>query len=105
MKKSNDEVKNLYTTLDAYQAGFLVLQGYYPQLRKQGRKVVFCFEATPSMYDAINDYNSGATVEALRFTMAIKQLKSQIFSMKTEKEKWEIRNDLKPIKGCTPRST
>jgi len=85
MKKNNEQ--KFYTTLDSYQSGFLLLNGYTPELIEQGNKVVFCFDATEKLYQTLSDYNNGATVEAIRFTLAIKNLKSQIFSMKMNKEK------------------
>ena len=53
---------------------------------EQGNKVVFYFDATDELYQAINDYNSGTTIEAVRFALAIKNLKSQIQSARNNKE-------------------
>ncbi len=89
--RTNNEQK-FYTTLDSYQSGFLLLNGYTPKLIEQGNKVVFCFDATEELYQTISDYNAGATVEAVRFTLAIKNLKSQIFSLRRNKEKWDTTN-------------
>ncbi len=86
MKKNKEQANKFYTTLDAYQSGFLLLSGYTPKLIEQGNKVVFCFDATEELYQTISDYNSGATVEAVRFALAIKNLKSQIFSLRRNKD-------------------
>ena len=75
-----------FTTLDAYLAGFLVLSGFKPDLIEQGPKVVFSFTKTDALLDALSQYNAGATVEAVRFALTIKTLKSQIFSMRRNKE-------------------
>ena len=83
------EQKKVFTTLDAYTAGYLFLNKFTPELIQQGSKVVFCFDATDELYQSISEYNSGATVEAVRFTLAIKNLKSQIFSMRRNKENWQ----------------
>jgi len=82
MLKNNDK----FTTLDAYMAGFLTLKGHSPILIKQGQKIVFSFDAGEALDKTINEYQNGAMVDALHFTMAIKQLKSKIFSMKMENE-------------------
>jgi len=77
----------VYTTLDAYQTGFLVLKGHSPKLILQDDKIVFLFEATDAFYRDLTDYNSGASVEASKFAMTIKALKSQVISLKMSKEK------------------
>lgn len=79
-------MKKSFTTLDAYLSGYLTLRGFTPILVEQGSKVVFSFEASDSLYQAITDYNNGATVEASRLALAIKTLKSQIFSLRRNKE-------------------
>ena len=83
------EQKKVFTTLDAYTAGYLFLNKFTPELIQQGSKVVFCFDATDELYQSITEYNSGARVEAVRFSLAIKNLKSQIFSMRRNKERWQ----------------
>jgi len=80
-----NEKDRLYTTLDAYQAGFLSLNGFIPKLIEQGDKVVFCFQAGSELFKAISEYNGGALVEASRLAFAIKTLKSQIHSLRREK--------------------
>jgi hypothetical protein len=84
MKTENDDAQD-FTTLDAYLAGFLTLQGFIPQLIKQGPKVVFLFHGTIELQESINAYHSGAEVEAIRLAIAIKALKCQIFSMKMDR--------------------
>lgn len=80
-------MKNAYSTLDAYQAGFLALRGHSPSLTAQGDKVVFLFESSEGLYKDLTDYNTGALVEASRFAMTIKSLKSQIFGLRMNKGK------------------
>lgn len=76
----------IYTTLDAYQAGFLTLKNHFPNFIEQGSKVVFSFSATDGLYRDIADYNAGAVVEALRLALAVKTLKSQIHSLRKNKD-------------------
>lgn len=75
-----------FTTLDAYLAGFLTLRGFSPELVEQGSKIVFSFNATDALHKEIADYNAGSMVEACRLAFAIKTLKSQIFSLRRNKE-------------------
>lgn len=87
MKKDNGQREKVYTTLDAYQAGFLTLKGYSPKFIEQNNKIVFVFEATIDLYKEITSYNSGAMVQALTLALAVKALKSQIHSMRMNNEK------------------
>jgi hypothetical protein len=77
-----------WTTLDAFISGFLVTQGFTPSLISQNgnRKIAFSFPSSPELYKALNEYNNGALIEASRFALTVKALKSQIFSMKTNNE-------------------
>ena len=86
MRRDNDQTVTAYTTLDAYQAGFLTLRKHIPKFVEQGSKIVFSFTASDELYHDIADYNSGAVVEALRLALAVKTLKSQIHSMRKNKE-------------------
>jgi hypothetical protein len=86
VRKNNEQDEKVYTTLDAYQAGFLTLRGYIPRLADQSGKIVFVFTQSDDLLHALADYNDGAVVEAARFAFAIKTLKSQIHSMRKEKD-------------------
>lgn len=91
MKKGKDHQPSLYTTLDAYQAGFLITRGHRPALIDQGSKVAFGFVASDTLYDDLADYTNGAIIEASRFASTIKQLKSQIFSRR-DKDGFKVKN-------------
>jgi hypothetical protein len=77
--------KEIYSTLDAYQAGFLQIKGHIPELIEQGSKFAFCFKASKDVYKDLNDYQNGASIEAVKFAMTIKQLKTQIHSLRRGK--------------------
>jgi hypothetical protein len=79
-------MNNSFTTLDAYLAGYLSLKGFMPELIQQGPKVVFSFKDTPDLNQAISAYNAGEEVEAFRFVMSVKTLKSRIFSLRKNKD-------------------
>jgi hypothetical protein len=85
MRRNNGQTTKVYTTLDSYQAGFLTLKGYTPELREQNGKVVFVFPHSDSLLRALLDYNNSAMVEASKFAFSIKTLKSQIHSMRRDK--------------------
>jgi hypothetical protein len=86
MGQNNDLQERLYTTLDAYQAGFLTLRGFTPKLVDQSSKIVFVFTQSDDLLEELANYSSGAVVEAVRYSFAIKTLKSQIHSMRKNKE-------------------
>ncbi len=87
MRRNNEHQEKFYTTLDAYQAGFLTLRGFAPKLVDQNGKIVFVFIQSAELLKELSDYNTGALIEASRFAFAIKTLKSQIHSMRRGKEK------------------
>jgi len=86
MRRNNEQTEKTFTSLDAYLSGYLTLKGFLPNLILQGDKVVFSFPASTELFTAISEYNSGATVEASRLAFATKALKSQIHSMRKDKE-------------------
>ena len=83
----NDVSEKVYTTLDAYTAGFLSLKGHTPTLVEQGEKVVFAFLASEKLFKHLSAYANGEKIEASKLAFAIKNLKSQIFSLKRERGK------------------
>jgi hypothetical protein len=80
----NDDKDKVYTTLDSYQAGYLLLKGHSPKLVNHRNKIVFSFSATEGLYQNLSDYNNGDLIEALKLVTAIKELKSKIFSLKNQ---------------------
>ena len=85
MRRNNEQTKKVFTTLCAYTSGYLYLKEFTPELIQQGEKVVFVFPASDELYKELSNYNSGALVEASRFAGAIKNLKSQIHSVRRNK--------------------
>jgi hypothetical protein len=83
MKMDNEERGSLYTTLDSYQAGFLRLRGHIPALIEERGKFVFAFKSSEQLKQDLYEYHNGAVVEALKLTNSIKQLKSEIFSRRS----------------------
>lgn len=83
MRKGQIETRqNNYTTLDAYISAFLSLKGFTPELVSHGGKVVFHFKDSPELQEALTDYNIGATVEAARFALMVKDLKGRIYGLR-----------------------
>lgn len=85
MRKNKEQTKKVFTTLDAYLSGYLTLKGFNPELIEQGNKVVFCFDASETLYKSIAEYNNGARIEASRLALATKALKSRIHSLRRNK--------------------
>ena len=81
--QNEKEKRPLHTTLDAYQAGYLSLRGHMPRLEQQGPKVVFIFQVSVQMKSDLDSYYAGASVPAHQFAVSIKNLKSQIFALKS----------------------
>ena len=86
MKRDNEQSAKSYTTLDSYIAGFLLLRNHTPELIEQGSKIVFSFPLCDQLFKDLNEYSSGALIEAARFAFAVKSLKSQIHSRRRDNE-------------------
>jgi Domain of unknown function (DUF5659) len=86
MEKETQPQDNNFTTLDAYLSGFLVLKGFRPSLVKSvaNSKIIFVFRSTPKLFESISQYGDGSKVEAVKFSTAIKALKSQIHSIRSK---------------------
>jgi hypothetical protein len=80
--RTGNALQDWFRTLDVYITAWLILECFTPVLEKERSKIVFCFPSSPKLFDAIARFNSGATVEAARFVLTIKNLKAQVFSMK-----------------------
>jgi hypothetical protein len=74
--------REYFSTLDAYLAAFITLQGIRPYLRINSHKVSFNFPISPKLTAIICEYNTGAKVDALIFANTIKNLKALVFEMK-----------------------
>ncbi len=77
----------VHSTLDVYIAAWIFLTtGTYPTLKNHKGKVSFHFPLTDEVIQSIGNYNSGKKIEALKFALTIKNLKSQIFSLKNQSD-------------------
>ncbi len=73
----------VYSTLDVYISSWIYLTtGTYPELKNHKGKVSFNFPLTDQIVKSLSNYNSGKKIEALKFSITIKSLKSQIFQIK-----------------------
>ena len=86
MKRRNEQNNEIFTTLDSYISGYLTIKGFIPTLVEQSEKVVFVFDSSDALYQAIAEYNNGAIVSASQLALAVKTLKSQIHSLRRNKE-------------------
>lgn len=89
MRKNNEQAEKVYTTLDAYQAGFLTLRGFNSKIIRHKDKFVFAFSASNALYQTIAEYKSGAMVEAVRFAFVVKNAESQILSARNKTGLWD----------------
>ena len=72
----------IFSTLDAYRAGYLTLTGHSVRFQKDGQKIVFYFSNSDKLRAHLKDYENGAKVPAIEFARAVKELKSQICIMR-----------------------
>ncbi len=86
MEKNNEQPDKIFTTLDSYLSGYLTIRGFIPKLIEQSEKVVFAFNSSDALYQAISEYNNGAIVPAYQLALSVKTLKSQIHSLRRNKE-------------------
>lgn len=82
MRKNN----GIYNTLDAYLAGFLTLHEFTPDLISENAKILFSFQDSKELQDTLKKYYSGERVDALQYAIAIKGLKTRIFSLRRNNE-------------------
>ena len=79
-------MKKAWSSMDVYLVAWIYLTtDIYPELKYYHGKVSFHFPLTDSLIKSINDFNSGKTIKANKFTLIIKNLKSQIFQLKSQK--------------------
>lgn len=79
----DENYTNTYASNDLAIAAFLTLAGFHPTQinRSDGSKVLFVFDRTPSLEDAIEKYWSDEQlVNPKRYFDTIKHLKTQIYS-------------------------
>ncbi len=80
-------MEKIFSTMDVYVTAYIYLTtDVYPTLKNYKGKVSFNFPLTGEVIQSINNYNTGKKIEALKFSLTIKNLKSQIFSLKNQEE-------------------
>ncbi len=80
-------MEKVFSSLDVYVTAYIYLTtSIYPTLKNYKGKISFNFPLTDQVINTINDYNAGKKIEALKFSLTIKNLKAQIFSFKNQGE-------------------
>ena len=74
-----------FQTLDLYLSAFLSLQGISPNLKINGNKVVFFFDASDQLYKLLADFNSNISIPVTDFCTAIKILRGQMITMRGQR--------------------
>ena len=67
---------------DIHQAAFLSLNNISPSFVKSGTRVVFQFNATREVTKLLDLYNQNPTVQLLDFVSHLRQLRSQMLSLR-----------------------
>jgi len=89
MRTKNEQSEKVYTTIGAYQAGFLTLKGFNSKIIRREDKFVFAFSVSDALYQTISEYKSGAMVGAVRFAVVAKNVESQILSARNKTGLWD----------------
>lgn len=72
-----------YKTNELYSSAFLsIILKIEPSLTVDYPRVFFTFPASDVLYRALNEYNSGARVNALEYSEAIKKLRGRMLTEK-----------------------
>ena len=74
-----------FETLDPLPAAFLVTKGYLPEIVDRNNLLVYCFQESPELIRALAAYHSGAQVDVLRFSSAIKLVRGMLYSSRQAK--------------------
>jgi hypothetical protein len=71
----------MYKTQDMYLAAYLAAKGCrWLSRERDGRQVIFCFEASQALKDAVYDWEfNDAPVSAKRYRDRLKEVKGQIY--------------------------
>jgi len=68
-----------FESFDAFPFAYLVVVlGITPTLVRRSDKLLYAVPASDTVLKALRDYNAGAVVDALRFSAAVKSLRSQL---------------------------
>lgn len=78
----HESMKKTMSIMDIYVGGFLLYKGVQPALELRGNKAVFIFEASPKVYDLLDEFNSNAVVDVADYATAVKTLRGKMLSMK-----------------------
>lgn len=74
-----------YKTRDMYLASYLVMHGLaLVKLERDGKRFSFVFSEVPRLKELADEfYSRKAQVEPMQYTMAMKQVKSQMYNQVT----------------------
>lgn len=76
--------ENTFRIQDLYTAAFCTLSGLTYTLEKKGSKVLFCFEPASDLYNALQAFNEGTSVDVAEFTREIKRLRAIMYEARAD---------------------
>jgi len=71
-----------FSTLDIYLAAFLSFHKQEPLLESKAGKVIFTFQATDSLYQLMNLYNSDSQIPVATYSTQIKTLRGKMLTLR-----------------------
>ena len=70
-----------FLTSDYFTAAAVsILLDILPTYRPSGSKTLAVFPASPAVYQAVNDFNSGVSLNAMEFTAMVKTIRAEMIS-------------------------
>ncbi len=75
-------MKEAYKTYDIYVAGYLIYKNLKVEMELDGNKrVVFVFEKGDGLNRALSDFDSGDSVEILKYVSIVKNLRNRMYNL------------------------
>jgi len=78
------KAKEMFTTLDVFLSGFLLLRGIQPLLQSKEGRITFYFAVNDDLFRLIRDFNGNALVPVAQYATAVKALRGQMLSMRNQ---------------------
>ena len=77
--------KKTFQTLDLYISSYLTLCGMQPELQVTNGRVIFVFPRSDDLYRLLSNYNSNITIPVADFVTAVKMLRGQMLTMRSQR--------------------
>lgn len=75
----------VFETMDIWLSAYLSLNGLFPQLQRNGTKVVFQFPISDELYKLLMRFNSNEDVPVTDYVTTVKTLRGQMLTMRDQR--------------------